>query len=190
MYFSHFPASPNKQTHIDNVDVNFSLLKKEVAPSQLQLDTWLRRHYKENSVKVSLKVNTLHYFPTIKTYDNNKFLSSKYELVAEISNVWIGHVNNIPTMHYFTGISRNTQSLICNHWLRVYANSYIMHCGILRDTHWDALSAWSSTTTWSFLNMLNPVYWSVWNEHYVDQGVQKTPCMYHRVMKNAITCNM
>ena len=84
------------QTHIDNVDVNFSLLKKEVAPSQLQLDTWLRRHYKENSIKVSLKVNILHYFPTIKTYDNNKFLSNKYELVAEISTYELGMLKTFP----------------------------------------------------------------------------------------------
>ena len=43
----------------------------------------------------------------------------------------MGHVNNIPTMQFFTGISRNTQNLICYHWLSVFGNSKIMHCGIL-----------------------------------------------------------
>ena len=27
------------------------------------------------------------------------------------TNLWIGHVNNIPTMHFFTGISRNAHCL-------------------------------------------------------------------------------
>ena len=50
--------------------------------------------------------------------------------------VLIGHVNNIPTMQFLTGISSNTQSrrAICYYWLSVSANSKIMHWGILINT--------------------------------------------------------
>ena len=44
----------------------------------------------------------------------------------------IVHVNNIPTMQLFIGISRNTQSnCLCYHWLSVSGNSKKMNCGIL-----------------------------------------------------------
>ena len=48
----------------------------------------------------------------------------------------IGHVNNIPTMQFFIGIPRNTQSksFICYNWLSVVGNSKTMHCGILINT--------------------------------------------------------
>ena len=47
----------------------------------------------------------------------------------------IAHVNNIPTMQFFTGISRNTQSK-CYHCPSVSGNSEIMHCGILYNMHY------------------------------------------------------
>ena len=45
----------------------------------------------------------------------------------------VGNVNNIPTMKFFTGISKNThsQKLLCYHWLGVSGISRVMHCGIL-----------------------------------------------------------
>ena len=41
-----------------------------------------------------------------------------------------GHVNNIPTMQFLTGISRNTQSKLCYRRLSVFRISNIMRCGI------------------------------------------------------------
>ena len=44
------------------------------------------------------------------------------------SSITIGHVNNIPTLQFFTGISRNTQSkLICYNWLNMSGSPEIMH---------------------------------------------------------------
>ena len=44
----------------------------------------------------------------------------------------IGHVNKVPTMHFLTSISRNTQSKSsCSHRPSVSGNSETMHCGIL-----------------------------------------------------------
>ena len=50
---------------------------------------------------------------------------------------WIGHVNNIPTMRFFNGISRNTYSksymLSLTEWVQAF------QCNALWDTHQHAL---------------------------------------------------
>ena len=43
--------------------------------------------------------------------------------------IWIGHANNIPTIQFFIGISRNTLSKL--YMLSLAEISKIMHCGIL-----------------------------------------------------------
>ena len=54
--------------------------------------------------------------------------------VPWFANDCVNRACNIPTMQFFTGISRNIQSKsYCYHWLRVSGNSKIMHCGILID---------------------------------------------------------
>ena len=43
----------------------------------------------------------------------------------------IGHFNNIPTMQFFTEISKNTQTKLyrCYHWLSEFEISKITYCG-------------------------------------------------------------
>ena len=51
----------------------------------------------------------------------------KKDIVRKIP---LGHVDNIPTKQFFTGISRNPQSYnICYDWLSVSGISKMMHCG-------------------------------------------------------------
>ena len=44
---------------------------------------------------------------------------------------FIGHVNNIPTMHFLEFPEILSQNHICYHWLSVSGIPKIMHCGIL-----------------------------------------------------------
>lgn len=63
----------------------------------------------------------------------------------KIHNLSIGHVNNVPTMQFFTGISRNTQSkpymLSMTEWVWEFRND------ALWDTHYVA-------SFWSFVDAL------------------------------------
>ena len=62
----------------------------------------------------------------------------------------IGHVNNVPTMQFFTGISRNTQSKPkCYHWVSVSGNLEIMHYGILINMLYYVYCALHTTYLWS-----------------------------------------
>ena len=55
-----------------------------------------------------------------------------------IGNSQMGHVNKIPTMQSFTGVSRNTESKSCMLSLTECVwNSKTMHCGItINIPHW------------------------------------------------------
>ena len=75
-------------------------------------------------------IGLLHSFLTV---DINLFVNA------------IGHVNNIPTMQSYTGISRNTQSksynMLCYYRLSVFEISKIMHCGILINMQYYVISS-------------------------------------------------
>ena len=75
-------------------------------------------------------IGLLHSFLTV---DINLFVNA------------IGHVNNIPTMQSYTGISRNTQlksyNMLCYYRLSVFGISGIMHCGILINMHYYVISS-------------------------------------------------
>ena len=51
----------------------------------------------------------------------------------------IGQVNNIPTLQFFTGISRN---LLCYHWLSLSGNPKIIHCVILINMPYSEFYQW------------------------------------------------
>ena len=60
------------------------------------------------------------------------------ELIAKrsiiLNTITVGPVSNIPTIQFFTLMSRNntlSKSFICYHWLSVSGISMIMHCRIL-----------------------------------------------------------
>ena len=56
----------------------------------------------------------------VSQIQNISLLSPAHLVMScQTKNAWrqsLGHVNNIPTMQCFSGISRNTQNLICYHW--------------------------------------------------------------------------
>ena len=60
----------------------------------------------------------------------------------------MGYVNNIPTVQFFTGISRSTPVLIisCYHLLTMSGISKVMHCGILINMPYKNLHEYFSST--------------------------------------------
>ena len=55
--------------------------------------------------------------------------------IVNHAQIYNKECNNIPTMQFFTGISRNTQSKSqCYHWLNVSGNSKMLRRGILINT--------------------------------------------------------
>ena len=66
---------------------------------------------------------------------------------------WVNvvYVNNIPTMQFSTGISRNTLSnYTCYHWLSVSGISKIMHCVILSLTCPILIATWLPDIGWIY----------------------------------------
>ena len=63
--------------------------------------------------------------------------------------VQIGHVNNIPKMHFFSGIHRNTQAKSYMLSLTVCVRiSKIMHCGILINMPYWTISCLGQHLRW------------------------------------------
>ena len=78
------------------------------------------------------------------------------------SSITIGHVNNIPTLQFFTGISRNTQwKSIRYHWFSTSGNSILMHCGILINTPYCNISA-----VQTYYIHMHIIYTCVWQMNF------------------------
>ena len=74
------------------------------------------------------------YQPAALMLEDISFQSGKRWFFNERSLLWhwIGHVHNVPTMQFFTGVPKIlSQNLISYRWLNAFGDSKIMYCGTL-----------------------------------------------------------
>ena len=115
-----------------------------------------------------LKYEAIHII-TCNEFDWHRNKKAQYWAVA------IGHVNNIPTMQFYNGISRNTRSKSYMLSLTESGNSKIMHCGILINMpyKWEYQIFMTHLSIW-LLNLLSACWGAATmqqdNSSYVDQN--------------------